>query len=82
MCGSVSLSQQLAQITASTRDEVVFGRRSFEVYPTQVQVAGAATVKVPLADHTFDFYAMLAAITSRTGLFFVCNPQLIRRTPP
>ena len=40
-CGSVSLCQQLVQITASAGDEVIFGWRSFELYPPQVQVAGA-----------------------------------------
>jgi histidinol-phosphate aminotransferase len=74
-CGSVSLCQQLVQITASAGDEVVMGWRSFELYPPQVQVAGASAVKVPLTDHTYDLYAMLAAVTDRTRLIFVCNPN-------
>ncbi len=74
-CGSVSLCQQLIQITASVGDEVVMGWHSFELYPPMVQVAGAVAVKVPLADHTFDLYAMLAAVTDRTRLIFVCNPN-------
>jgi histidinol-phosphate aminotransferase len=74
-CGSVSLCQQLIQITSSAGDEVIFGWRSFEVYPLQVRVAGATPVQVPLRDHTFDLDAMLAAITERTRLIFVCNPN-------
>ena len=74
-CGSVSLCQQLIQITCTVGDEVVFGWRSFEVYPLQVRVAGATPVGVPLRDHTFDLDAMLAAITDRTRLIFVCNPN-------
>ncbi|MGB9223275.1 histidinol-phosphate transaminase [Mycobacterium sp.] len=74
-CGSVSLCQQLVQITASVGDEVIFGWRSFELYPPQAQVAGAAPIQVPLTDHTFDLYAMLAAITEHTRLIFVCNPN-------
>jgi histidinol-phosphate aminotransferase len=74
-CGSVSLCQQLVQITASAGDEVIFGWRSFELYPPQVQVAGATAIKVPLTDHTYDLYAMLAAVTDRTRLIFVCNPN-------
>ncbi|WAC91805.1 pyridoxal phosphate-dependent aminotransferase [Mycobacterium sp. Aquia_213] len=73
--GSVSLCQQLVQITASAGDEVIFGWRSFELYPPLVQVAGAAAIQVPLTDHTFDLSAMLAAITERTRLIFVCNPN-------
>jgi histidinol-phosphate aminotransferase len=74
-CGSVSLCQQLVQITASVGDEVVFGWRSFELYPPQVQAAGATAIQVPLTDHTFDLDAMLAAVTDRTRLIFVCNPN-------
>lgn len=74
-CGSVSLCQQLIQITSTVGDEVLFGWRSFEIYPLQVRTAGATPVKVPLTDHTFDLDAMLAAITERTRLIFVCNPN-------
>ena len=74
-CGSVSLCQQLIQITCTVGDEVVFGWRSFEVYPLQVRVAGATPVQVPLREHTFDLDAMLAAVTDRTRLVFVCNPN-------
>ena len=74
-CGSVSLCQQLVQITCTVGDEVLFGWRSFEVYPLQVRVAGAVPVQVPLRDETFDLEAMLAAVTERTRLIFVCNPN-------
>ncbi|OBK28262.1 aminotransferase [Mycobacterium asiaticum] len=74
-CGSVSLCQQLVQITAAAGDEVVFGWRSFELYPPQVEIAGAVPIKIALTDHTFDLDAMLAAVTDRTRLIFVCNPN-------
>lgn len=74
-CGSVSLCQQLIQITASVGDEVMFGWRSFEIYPLQVRTAGATPVPVPLRDHTHDLDAMLAAVTDKTRLIFVCNPN-------
>ncbi|BBY81445.1 pyridoxal phosphate-dependent aminotransferase [Mycolicibacterium pulveris] len=74
-CGSVSLCQQLIQITSSVGDEVLYGWRSFEIYPLQVRTARATPVQVPLTEHTFDLDAMLAAITDRTRLIFVCNPN-------
>ena len=74
-CGSVSLCQQLIQITSTVGDEVLFGWRSFEIYPLQVRTAGATPVQVPLTDYTFDLDAMLAAVTDRTRLIFVCNPN-------
>lgn len=73
--GSVSLCQQLIQITSTVGDEVMFGWRSFEIYPLQVRTAGATPVAVPLTDHTHDLDAMLAAVTERTRLIFVCNPN-------
>jgi histidinol-phosphate aminotransferase len=73
--GSVSLCQQLIQITSTVGDEVMFGWRSFEIYPLQVRTAGASPVQVPLRDHTHDLDAMLAAVTDRTRLIFVCNPN-------
>ena len=54
---------------------MLFGWRSFEIYPLQVRLAGATAVQVPLTDHTFDLDAMLAAVTDRTRLIFVCNPN-------
>ena len=74
-CGSVSLCQQLIQITSTVGDEVLFGWRSFEIYPLQVRTAGATPVQVPLTDYTYDLDAMLAAVTDRTRLIFVCNPN-------
>src|SRR6202030_3300234 len=65
----------LIQISTTAGDEVLFGWRSFEIYPLQVRLAGANAVQVPLSDHTFDLTAMLAAVTDRTRLIFVCNPN-------
>ncbi|ONI72608.1 histidinol-phosphate transaminase [Actinosynnema sp. ALI-1.44] len=75
-CGSVSLCQQLIQATCTDRDEVMFGWRSFEAYPIVTHVVGAQQVRVPLTnDHALDLDAMLAAITPRTRLIFVCTPN-------
>ncbi|MFE3292778.1 histidinol-phosphate transaminase [Rhodococcus sp. NPDC059234] len=75
-CGSVSLCQELVQITAGPGDEVLFAWRAFEVYPVVARVAGATPVQVPLtADHVHDLDAMLAAVTDRTRVIFVCNPN-------
>lgn len=75
-CGSVSVCLQLVQAMCEPGDEVIFGWRSFEAYPILTQIAGAAQVRVPLDEtHTHDLDAMLAAITPRTRLVFVCNPN-------
>ncbi|MEV6897803.1 histidinol-phosphate transaminase [Amycolatopsis sp. NPDC051372] len=75
-CGSVSLCQQLIQAVCGPGDEVMFAWRSFEAYPIVTQVAHATSVKVALTpEHGLDLDAMLAAITDRTKLIFVCNPN-------
>ncbi|MEV4596062.1 histidinol-phosphate transaminase [Amycolatopsis sp. NPDC049253] len=75
-CGSVSLCQQLIQAVCGPGDEAMFAWRSFEAYPIVTQVAHATSVKVPLtSSHGLDLDAMLAAITDRTKLIFVCNPN-------
>ena len=74
-CGSVSLCQQLVLATAGQDEQVLFGWRSFEAYPILTAIAGAEAVQVPLADQAHDLPAMAAAITDRTRLIFVCNPN-------
>jgi histidinol-phosphate aminotransferase len=74
-CGSVALCQQLASACAGEGDEVLFGWRSFEAYPIITAITGAAAVRVPLTADTYDLAAMAAAITERTRLIFVCNPN-------
>jgi histidinol-phosphate aminotransferase len=74
--GSVGVAQQLLQATSGPGDEVIYAWRSFEAYPIITQISGAASVKVPLAaDETHDLDAMAAAVTDRTRLIFVCNPN-------
>ncbi|GAB2638365.1 histidinol-phosphate transaminase [Gordonia jinhuaensis] len=75
-CGSVSLCQNLITATSGPGDEVLFAWRSFETYPLATRVAGATPVQVPLAaDLSHDLPAMADAITDRTRLIFVCNPN-------
>ncbi len=74
-CGSVGLCQQVVQALCVQDDEVVFGWRSFEAYPIVTQIAMARGVRVPLVDSTLDLKGMLAAITDRTRLVFVPNPN-------
>ncbi|WP_093782928.1 histidinol-phosphate transaminase [Actinacidiphila guanduensis] len=74
--GSVGVAQQLVQATAGAGDEVIYAWRSFEAYPIITQISGARAVQVPLdAGEVHDLDAMAAAITDRTRLVFVCNPN-------
>ncbi|MFD7546413.1 histidinol-phosphate transaminase [Streptomyces sp. NPDC059578] len=74
--GSVGVAQQLLQATAGPGDEVIYAWRSFEAYPIITQISGATSVRVPLTSgEVHDLDAMAAAITERTRLIFVCNPN-------
>lgn len=74
--GSVGVAQQLIQATSGPGDEVIYAWRSFEAYPIITQVSGATSVKVPLTPgDVHDLDAMADAITERTRLIFVCNPN-------
>ncbi|MER7790236.1 histidinol-phosphate transaminase [Streptomyces sp. NPDC097640] len=74
--GSVGVAQQLVQSTAGPGDEVIYAWRSFEAYPIITQISGATPVQVPLTGgEVHDLDAMADAITERTRLIFVCNPN-------
>ena len=53
----------------------MYAWRSFEAYPYLSDLAGVTSVRVPLRDETHDLAAMADAITERTRLIFVCNPN-------
>jgi histidinol-phosphate aminotransferase len=74
-CGSVGVAQQLLEAAAEPGTEVLYAWRSFEAYPRLVELSGAGDVRVPLRDETHDLAAMAAAITPRTRVIFVCNPN-------
>ncbi len=74
-CGSVGVLKQLIEAVSDPGAEVLYAWRSFEAYPPLADLAGATSVRVPLRDETHDLDAMAAAITSRTRLVLVCNPN-------
>jgi histidinol-phosphate aminotransferase len=73
--GSVEVVGQIAAATVDADDEVVFGWRAFEAYPIITAVVGGRAVLVPLRDHIHDVDAMVAAISERTRLVLICNPN-------
>jgi len=56
-------------------DEAVFAQHSFAVYPLATQARGATGVVVPARAYGHDLPAMRAAITPRTRVVFVANPN-------
>jgi histidinol-phosphate aminotransferase len=74
-CGSVGVAQQLLEAVGEPGADVLYAWRSFEAYPYLSELAGVTSVRVPLRDETHDLAAMADAITDRTRLIFVCNPN-------
>lgn len=73
--GSSEVCGQLLHAVVEPGAEVIFGWRSFEAYPMLTAVAGGSAVRVPLRNAALDLDAMAAAVTERTRLIFVCNPN-------
>lgn len=75
--GSTSLCQQAIQMCClGPADEVAYAWPSFEGYPIVTGIVGATSRTIPLDDeHRHDLPAMSAAVTERTRVIFVCNPN-------
>ena len=56
-------------------DEVVCGWPSFPSYVLGAMKVGGAPVRVPLSGDQYDLDALLDAITPRTKIVYVCNPN-------
>ena len=73
--GSNEIIEFAARAVLAPGDEVVVSQFCFAVYPIVTQMAGAKTVVVPAKDFGHDLPAMLRAVTPRTKIIFVANPN-------
>jgi histidinol-phosphate aminotransferase len=73
--GSVDLCRLAFAATVDPGDEVVFAWPSFEMYPILAQQTGALAHRVPLHEQRHDLPALASAVSERTRLVFVCNPN-------
>jgi histidinol-phosphate aminotransferase len=73
--GADAIITYLTLVTLDPGDEVVYGWPSFAIYRLTTIRMGAVPVAVPLRDYRYDVDAMLAAITDRTKLVYLCNPN-------
>lgn len=60
---------------AGPGDEVLFSQHSFSLYDIVARRAGAAPVEAPTRDFAADVDALLAAVTPRTRVVIVANPN-------
>lgn len=73
--GSNDLLELIARAFVSECDEVIFAQYAFVVYPLVTQAIGAKAVVVPAKDYGHDLDAMAEAITDKTKLIFIANPN-------
>lgn len=73
--GSDDLLYLLAQAYAGVGDEILYVRHGFMVYPLTAQRVGATAVAAPDRDFTAGVDALLAAVTPRTRVLFLANPN-------
>lgn len=73
--GSNDILELVAQAFLRPGDETVYSRHAFIVYPLATQARGARGIEVPARDYGHDLDAMRAAITPRTRIVFVANPN-------
>src|SRR5207344_1847960 len=73
--GADGIIDALSQAVVEPGTEVVHGWPAFPSYGIYAQKLGAHAVQVPLRDDRYDLEALLAAVTERTKLVYVCHPN-------
>ena len=73
--GSDEIITFLCQAYAGPGDEVLYTEHGFLMYRISALAAGATPVQAPERDRHADVDALLAAVTPRTRLVFIANPN-------
>jgi histidinol-phosphate aminotransferase len=73
--GSDEIILMIARAYLSPGDETIMADRTFPQYRHNAEVEGATVVEVPLHKGTHDLEGMAAAVTERTKVIWVCNPN-------
>lgn len=73
--GADGIIMQTCMAYLEEDNEVIVSRSSFPVYDIFTHVMRARLIKTPLKNYGLDLKAMAGAISERTKLIFVCNPN-------
>ncbi|HXJ93979.1 MAG TPA: histidinol-phosphate transaminase [Terriglobia bacterium] len=73
--GSTELIELTAKTCVAPGDEVVISESSFYIYETATLSVGGSLVKVPMRDLACDLEAMARAVTPRTKIVYLANPN-------
>ncbi len=73
--GADGVIDSVVQAALGPGDELVIGWPSFPSYVIDALKMGATPVRVPLRAHRYDLEAVLAAVSPRTRIVAICNPN-------
>ena len=73
--GSNELIEFVGHALLGPGADIVVSQYCFAIYPIVAKMFGAEVITVPAKNHGHDLPAMLAAITPRTRILFVTNPN-------
>ena len=73
--GSDDLLNLLARAYLRDGDEAIYTKHGFLVYPIATMGTGAKAIAAPEKDFTADVDAILAAVTPKTKIVFLANPN-------
>ncbi len=73
--GSSDALEFVVRALASRGDEIIFSQHSFAMYPLMTQMVDAKPVVTPAKNWGHDLAAMLKAITAKTKIIFIANPN-------
>ncbi len=73
--GSNDVLQLVAEAYIAPGDEVIYAAGAFVVYSLVTKLCGATAVVVPMVNDTHDLTAMAGAVTDKTKVIFIANPN-------
>ena len=73
--GSNDVLELIGRTFAGIGDEVIFSQYAFAVYAITAQAVGATSVVIPAKNYGHDLSAMAQAITDKTKLIYIANPN-------
>lgn len=74
--GSSSILEAVCRVFLNPGDEVIYCEPTFQIYELFTRQQGGVPVGLPLDENLkFDLKAMRAAVTDRTKLIMICNPN-------
>lgn len=73
--GSDEIMEMIPKTFLNPGEEVIYGHPSFLIYETVVRIMGGKPAPVSLKDYTYDLKGILKAITQKTKIIFICNPN-------